>query len=646
MLEHLRNLIDATQFVGCPPTACSPGFTRIVHDTELQPVVFATMQQARSVVWLNGLNKSKRSAILKTVRLASHAVLIVTSYGIRTQLMPGSKWKRWEKVAVFSVGAKLMLSKNQYDFSPKASHRVLEVWANQAANRHRGVPDLGSYAVPTDFLTALYNMKGGRWDSFHEGSQDFKYRTVDSIVAATDGSVVKGSDGSIQMGGGIAFQTGSCDYANMHVHTHGHVSTFVAEGAAIHVLLTEVEHDTPLTILTDSANIMFALQHCSRREAWKNFSDHPDADLIQALAETLAHRTADTCFVKVKSHTSVLLNETADRLAAEAPYDNAAHHVLFEMQEDPDRLQYWTQGERDQPTLVQTQALINHFIQSLHKQILDSSSIIVQKLTATGVGRHFLHTVLWQDTGTYSMPDKAVKRMLQCLTNTFPTQSRLKLINKAPTAQCPFCPCAYESLFHWQQECPQFADARSKVHNDIWAEVYNAILPYASADFQCYKETPVGSTWLEVPTHLRRLQPNGIFCNKRSREWTLVDYTRSNGRTRADLKPSETLKQAHYADLLAALREKHASVEFYPLSSSYNGAVAEDVWRSFMTRIGIDDQDQDKILLTAVKAICIAFSSMVEIRYGSMAERRAQHDSPNSRSQNQPGCSHDASSRT
>jgi hypothetical protein len=92
-----------------------------------------------------------------------------------------------------------MLSANQFDMAPKASTLVLEVWANKAAQLargpSRGTPGIQSYNMPGEPLKALQDMSGGRWESFHAGSQDFAYRNVAGIVAATDCSIVKGENG-------------------------------------------------------------------------------------------------------------------------------------------------------------------------------------------------------------------------------------------------------------------------------------------------------------------------------------------------------------------------------------------------------------------------------------------------------------------
>ena len=92
-------------------------------------------------------------------------------------------------------------------------------------------------------------------------------------------------------------------------------SSLLAEGGAIQTALETVQLHIPLTILTDSANIMYDMQHRSRNDWWRDFDSHRDRDMLNRMAVTLASRTAKTVFVKIKAHTSVPLNETADQLA-------------------------------------------------------------------------------------------------------------------------------------------------------------------------------------------------------------------------------------------------------------------------------------------------------------------------------------------
>ncbi len=145
------------------------------------------------------------------------------------------------------------------------------------------------------------------------------------------------SEEGLCMGGGIAFR--ACDHglSDEYVCVHWHVTSFVTEWVPLGI----VPVDLPLVILTDSANIMFAMQHCSRRELWLDFSNQADKQLLKELAIPQAQHTALTVWVKVKSHVSVELNKRADRLAAEALFVEEVLSKLYTEQEDSNVIQFY-----------------------------------------------------------------------------------------------------------------------------------------------------------------------------------------------------------------------------------------------------------------------------------------------------------------
>ena len=528
-----------------------------------------------------------------------------------------------------------MLSANQFDLTPKASVRVLEVWVNRYALMRGDMASLREFPGLEEPLLTVHNMTGGRWEHFHRGSQDYKYREFHGIVAATDGSVVNDPEEGLCMGGGVAFRAGDHGLMDAQVRISGHVTSFVAEGAAASVLLGMVPKDRPLVILTDSANIMFAMQHCSRREKWRDFSEHADVELLEELAMLQAPRTALTMWVKIKSHASVELNERADKLAAGAPFAAAGSSKRYDQQGDRDLMQFYRQGEGG-PVQASARELLDHFIglrckrflnNSTRVQVHDDCSVsvsttrIVQKLTAAGVGREHLSTTLWSEKGPYSVEDRVVKRMLQCITNTFPTQAVLFRMGKSESNRCRFCSAdVAETLFHWQCQCSQFGDARTKVHNDIWSTVCKAIcsyLPQGDSGWEFFKETPVKDIFSSMqrhPEHAQR-QPDGVFCDRHEVKYVLVDLTRGYGWTREALAKQEDTKRLVYDQLMTDLQQHH-SVEFFPLACGYNGAIAVDTWRALMDRLGILPPAQDRVLKLAVRAICLGFSTMVDIRHG------------------------------
>jgi ribonuclease HI len=331
------------------------------------------VSKVATVVWLNGLSKQRRAQVLKEVHKATFKVIVVVSHRVCSQFMRRIvEARNWKRMATFSTGSRLMLSANQFDFAPKASSLVLEVWANRVAQlavaraQQPALSSIELYTMPEEPLKALQDMTGGRWDSFHAESQDFAYRDAVGIVTATDGSVTKDEDGNVRMAGGVAFGEGNHGLADCGVHVRGHISSFVAEGAAALVSLQRTPKDVALTILTDSANIMFAMQHCSRKEQWKDFTDHPEAELISELAKALAAHTAPTVWVKIKSHRSVHLNEKADQLATNAYSDEEAPFFTFNRQELYNVLHIYrisdTDTDTDTEVIVQSAEILDHFI--------------------------------------------------------------------------------------------------------------------------------------------------------------------------------------------------------------------------------------------------------------------------------------------
>ena len=82
--------------------------------------------------------------------------------------------------------------------------------------------------------------------------------------------------------------------------------------------------------------------------------------------------------------------------------------------------------------------------------------------------------------------------------------------------------------------------------------------------------------------------------------------------------------------MVTALSAVHM-VEFYPLACTYSGAIAEDTWRKFMNCLELSEKAQEKILKTAIRAVAIGFSTMADIRLGSLTASRTRPSTSGSR---------------
>ena len=137
-------------------------------------------------------------------------------------------------------------------------------------------------------LAHLYECEGGRWTHFRSAAQEFAHLTTTGALVATDGSVQVVEDGNggkeVKLGAALAFRRGDRPEGDIARIVDGRASfkksSFLAEGGAIQTALETVQPHIPLTILTDSANIMYAMQHRSRNDWWRDFDSHRDRDML------------------------------------------------------------------------------------------------------------------------------------------------------------------------------------------------------------------------------------------------------------------------------------------------------------------------------------------------------------------------------
>ena len=86
----------------------------------------------------------------------------------------------------------------------------------------------------------------------------------------------------------------------------------------MHMVLELAPPDKPLTILTDSMNVLYALQAFNTGEFARDMRRQLNADILKQILLAVNRRSAATRIVKVKSHRGVFLNEVADGEASYA----------------------------------------------------------------------------------------------------------------------------------------------------------------------------------------------------------------------------------------------------------------------------------------------------------------------------------------
>ena len=131
-------------------------------------------------------------------------------------------------------------------------------------------------------------------------------------------------------------------------------------------------------------------------------------EMIEELALLTAKQTAPTTWVKIKLHTSVELNERADKYAAKALFEPDSESKLYTAAEDSNLIQFYRE-DNCQELLAKPQELKEHFIQLRSKCVLHKQTRTIWKMTAKGTGRHLLVHVLWKESGPYSINNRATK---------------------------------------------------------------------------------------------------------------------------------------------------------------------------------------------------------------------------------------------
>ena len=191
----------------------------------------------------------------------------------------------------------------------------------------------------------------------------------------------------------------------------------------------------------------------------------------------------------------------ADKYAAKAPFEPDSVSKVYAAAEDKNFIQFYKEGD-GQEVLATPQELKDHFIQLRSKSVLCKQTRTIWKMIAQDTGVHLLSDVLWNESGPYSLDNRATKQMLQCITNTYPTQSRLYQMGKlaarhagsAVRVRQRHCITGSRSA-----ESLQMPGRRSTM--DIWSEVFPAICCHLPKGWQGFKETPIGGTRGDLLRH-------------------------------------------------------------------------------------------------------------------------------------------------
>eukprot|EP00961_Rhodomonas_salina_P193865 2617374-Rhodomonas_salina.1 len=106
--------------------------------------------------------------------------------------------------------------------------------------------------------------------------------------------------------------------------------------------------------MTDSMNVISALQAWGYEECYQDMVCQNNTDIIQSLLDAINERTAELVVIKVKSHSGVALNEEADVAAGDAANsDSPDVDTVFEVQALASDFTFsWPSPKTDEPPLT------------------------------------------------------------------------------------------------------------------------------------------------------------------------------------------------------------------------------------------------------------------------------------------------------
>ena len=628
-----------TLIIGLHPTNPDPTFTTTVASiSEAQTIL---NNHAAATIWISKTSSETEQDLTTLKKAIPNITLLVERH-------PHSKLAPWllrhaTKQHTLPRKTPVLQEKNAAangSMKPIGGPQPIEVWTVGTVNR--------ANTIKTPFWTTPYDtiptLNGGYWNTFHAHDQAAPFAQVEGTLAATDGSFREraGPEGEHLAGGGVTYRD-SDKHPDEHERIHCQVSSLVPEIHAAKMAIITADVTTPLTILTDSATLLWIADALTQNLHWRTFENHPQLDAIQQLVGALDKRTALTTFVKVAAHKGCYMNEKADRLANKGAQPNEPIATTYETKNDrdvpvrrapapgeegkgahPETLQELLRAEIREGLIQRRQDTFlgrnpnAHYTKTWTFQG-DDPTMTYTALADPDSGRHLLGAALKK------MSTKNARRAIQINTHTFPCTHRLFIWKAATSPKCPFCSDPRETTCHFSQCCPNFKDARTKAHDCIWGAIWAQIQEHKNTGWEGYYDTELQHTSILHDEIWKKHKPDGILYNKKEGKIILLEFTRSAGYTAKDTESAHLNKEEKYAELLKNITDRNQTefrngAELSVFVCSYTGALNPQTWTTELKKI-IDPKHSraiSAITHTAVQTTLEAFGDMVEVRSAAL----------------------------
>ena len=480
--------------------------------------------------------------------------------------------------------------------------------------------------LPGSYHSRLSQVATDYW----EARQDGAYLQADGILTACDGSA--GGD----MGARVVWQDQDGEFTSEACKVFGPPSSFRAEAAAMHLAVDGAPRDLPLTVLTDSMNVLYALRAFNTSEFDRGMRHQRNADIIRDILMAINLRTAPTHLVKVKSHRGILLNEMADEVAgsAQAAAAEAVDTRYYDYVPDSDGIFFtWVDEDGEIVTTAETNTVVKrwHATQDVRtvKGVREAATFGGQFLTDADAGRHLLQ--LSKHHRPWSAMEE--RRWMQQVGHVLPLNGYLHRINRHPTGFCPWCPGIRESQMHFQCQCKEFEENRTAAHHNIAKAVISELREQKPSGWTFWYETSLTSlpwqfAWAS-PLEARKQRdrrPDGVAFHAATKHVVFLEVSRPMDQQDNMAKASER-KGMQYSEAMDALRRAQrrrgtqgetSVVSTLPILVGVRGSVEYSEAVNEFNVFKLSKRKLDKVLAAGVRAAITAASDMISARAAAL----------------------------
>lgn len=443
-------------------------------------------------------------------------------------------------------------------------------------------------------------------------------------VAACDGSA------GAEMGAAAVFYSAAEDNTEwpfLSCKVGGDSSSFRAEAAAMYLALSGADPDTQLTVLTDSMNVIQALQAWNHEEYFRDMSRQKNADIITSILTLINKRTAPLRIVKVKSHMGCELNERADAEAGSAaaadPRDIDTRFPA-EGEDSCFTFSWWEPGPLGEETVTTKIKAAHKQWQLTSLEQAEEKAVLKPSMAVDFLLQPAFHLHLLQRSKRLrKWTTQEQRRWMQMVSRTFPTNTYLQRIGKHKTGCCPWCPKVRETQTHFQCNCPQFAKNRIAAHHAIARAVMAALIDIQPPQWQFkyetqFSELPFTFKWAtpEEEEQERGRRPDGVAYNPGKGILLFLEFTRAFDHIHNMAEATTRKKRQYRAAEIAARRAEtnYTTVDTIPLIFGVRGAVLANECGDLFKQLGLTWAQQQDVLAAGVRAAITGASDLCSAR--------------------------------